>query len=103
MLAAFITFWLGIYFAFRFVPPAVSVFGAEDVFIFWGLDRITSGLAECVTTSRPLNCVFDLVRLTTSIPSLPVRLTICFLGAVLAAASFQWFQGSRDDNSKEVE
>lgn len=102
-LAGTITFFLGIYFAFKFAPPAVSVFGASDVFIFWGWDRIKSGLAECATTALPLACLFDFARLTASVPGLLVRLAICCSGSVLAVLSFRLLRGREEDEPQEIE
>lgn len=103
-LAGTITFFVGIYFAFKFVPPAVPVFGVSDVFIFWGWDRIKSGLAECVaTTALPLACLFDVARLTASVPGLLMRLAICCSGSVLAVVSFRLLRGHGDDEPQEIE
>lgn len=103
VLAAIITFWLGIYFAYKFAPPVVSVFGTGDVFIFWGWDRIHSGLAECIATPLPLNCLFELAKLTASVPGILVRLAICCLGSALAAISFRLLRGHEGDDSHGYE
>ncbi|MEO9299749.1 hypothetical protein [Devosia alba] len=102
-MAGTITFFVGIYFAFKFAPPAAAVFGARDVYIFWGWDRINSGLAECATTAFPPTCLFDLARLTASVPGLLVRLAICCSGSVLAVVCFRLLRGRGEDEPQEIE
>lgn len=102
-LAAIITLWWGIYFAFDFAPPSVPVFGAGDVFFLWGWDRIKKGLEECAIASLPPACLFDFAKLTVSVPGLLVRLAICLVGSAVAATSFQVLRRLRDDAEQKDE